>query len=86
MTISHSPDTGITLSPAVLNEWAGFELSPHQLERLAKALPFSSVPDAVGTIADSLAGPASETERPTPHRRPIMPRTVVRPAVRRPRH
>ncbi|MGC0386665.1 hypothetical protein [Streptomyces sp. SAI-129] len=78
MTISHSPDTGITISRATLTAWAGFDLSPDQLARLARALPFSSVPDAVGTIADSIADSAVEVQRSVPV---PAPPTVARPAA-----
>lgn len=42
---------GITLTRAQLDAWAGFALTDEDIERIEEALPLSSLPDVVGTIA-----------------------------------
>ena len=36
-------------------EWAGRSLSVDELDRLSDCIPFSSIPDAIGTVVDSWA-------------------------------
>lgn len=45
---------GILLSIEQLTAWAGRELSRAELERLDEAIPESSIPEAIGVIADNL--------------------------------
>lgn len=40
------------ITRAQLDEWAGRHLADYEIERLAKAIPHSSIPDAIGTIVD----------------------------------
>jgi hypothetical protein len=46
-------DIGITLSRTQLETWAERTLTDNEVDRLAAALSFSSVPEAVATIAAS---------------------------------
>ena len=46
-------DDGIVISRDRLDEWAGRELSDSEVDRLKRAIPCSSIPEAIGTIADS---------------------------------
>jgi hypothetical protein len=43
--------SGITLTRAQLDAWAGFALTDEDVERIEEALPLSTLPDVVGTIA-----------------------------------
>lgn len=45
--------TGIFLTRDQLNAWAGFPLTDEHVDRLDDALPHSSVPEAIATIADT---------------------------------
>ena len=46
-------DNGITISRDRLDEWAGRELSDNEVDQLKRAIPYSSIPEALRTIADS---------------------------------
>jgi hypothetical protein len=50
----HAQVAPVTLTRGQLNEWAGFELTDDELARLDDAIPNSSIPEAVGVIADSI--------------------------------
>lgn len=52
-------DVVLAFTREQVTEWAGRELSDDDLIRLRAALPFSSCPEAIGTIADSLREPGS---------------------------
>lgn len=43
----------LIISKTTLSEWVGFELTDAEVERLSTAIPHSTVPEAVATIADS---------------------------------
>jgi hypothetical protein len=45
---------GITLSRAQLEAWAGRNLTEDEVDRIDAAIPFSSIPEAIGVIADSI--------------------------------
>ncbi len=49
---------GIVLARAQLREWAGLgrDLTGQELARLARCIPRSSIPDAVGTIVSDAMG------------------------------
>lgn len=40
----------ITITDTQLEQWAGRVLTPEEIDRLAAAIPYSSIPDAIGTI------------------------------------
>ncbi|MBV8348612.1 MAG: hypothetical protein JOZ49_14110 [Mycolicibacterium sp.] len=46
-------DDGIVISRDRLDEWAGRELSDSEVDRLKRAIPCSSIPEAIGAITDS---------------------------------
>lgn len=46
---------GIELSRDQLEAWAGRELSDEEVEALDEAIPNSSIPEAINTIADGLS-------------------------------
>lgn len=53
--LSAAPEErGIELTREQLNDWAGRILSDGEVEALEEAIPNSSIPEAIGTIADSL--------------------------------
>jgi len=45
---------GITLTRTQLEEWAGEALTDQQVEALEEAIPYSSIPEAINTIALSI--------------------------------
>lgn len=45
---------GITLTRDQLQAWAGRELTDDEVEMLEWAIPNSSIPEAINTIADNL--------------------------------
>lgn len=45
------PGKGITLSRFQLEEWAGYPLTDEHVDRLAAAIPKSSIPDAINEVA-----------------------------------
>jgi hypothetical protein len=57
---------GIVLARAQLREWAGLgrDLTGHELARLARCIPRSSIPGAVGTIVSEAMGLAGDAADP----------------------
>lgn len=51
---------GITLTREQLEEWAGRALTDAEMERLARAIPRSSIPDAIGVIALNMSDGTEE--------------------------
>lgn len=41
------------ISPEQANSWAGRDLTPDEVDRLAEAIPHSSIPEAIATITSS---------------------------------
>ena len=51
-----SPGRGIMLTRFQLEEWAGYPLTDDQVDRLASAIPKSSIPEAINEIAFAITG------------------------------
>lgn len=65
------PAGGIVLTRDQIREWTGLDLTPAETDRLARCIPGSSIPDAIGAIvtdAMGLSGPGTEDEVPAPRR------------------
>lgn len=45
---------GILLTREQLEEWAGRSLSDREIDRIAEAIPWSSIPEAINVIADTI--------------------------------
>jgi hypothetical protein len=58
------------LTRDVLTSWTGQPLSDEQAERVAEAIPQSSIPEAVATIAASVIDAGPETGQSPPIRHP----------------
>jgi hypothetical protein len=55
---------GITLTRGQLEAWVGFTLTDEQVEQLDEAIPNSSIPEAISTIAIEALG-LTEEDPPT---------------------
>lgn len=53
---------GLTLTRNQLEAWAGRPLTEQDVASLTEALPHSSIPEAIGTIADNL--PTAQNPKP----------------------
>lgn len=61
----YATQTAIVIPYDRLSDWAGFPLTDEEVERLADALPKSTLPEVIGCIADSFhAGPAGWRKAP----------------------
>jgi hypothetical protein len=52
----HGDHGGIVLTRAQLRQWTGMDLTPAETARLARCIPGSSIPDAIGTIVTEAMG------------------------------
>lgn len=52
-----------TLDRATLEEWIGRRTTPEERDRIARAIPYSSIPEALSTIADGVAQAIAEEAR-----------------------
>lgn len=64
MTPQHGtpPGKGITITRDRLEEWAGYPLTDEHVDRLADAIPRSSVPEAINEIAFAITGGRPELD------------------------
>lgn len=49
-------EAGILITHKELEAWAGRPLTPEDMEKIAQAIPWSSIPDAIGVIAENIRG------------------------------
>lgn len=58
-----------TLDRATLDEWIGHRTTPEERDRIARAIPYSSIPDALATIAEGVRDAMTAERRQ--HRRQV---------------
>lgn len=66
-----------TLDRATLEEWIGRRTTPEERDRIARAIPYSSIPEALSTIADGVRAAITEEARQR-RRRAAVTRTTQR--------